>query len=261
VIGRKDDQARPDKATVALPSGAGRQGRATSSLPPGSRLSISFVGGMCADRTGVSVGKDRITIGRIEDCDIALEGETVSRVHCEITRVGSIYMLRDSSRNGTFVNGERIEQVRLNDGDQIRVGQNVLMVSLASTRKTRDLIGKQTSAHVVSPRLGPQIVVKGIEEGVTQPFSGDRITIGRSGDNQIVLDDDKVSRKHLEIERQAGDYLITDLGSANGAFLNEQRISRTEALRDDDRLRIGDHLITIRLRDGDCIMNFRKNGR
>lgn len=258
MIGRKDDLIRPDKSTVALPSGATGQGRSTSGLPHNTRLSISFIGGLCADRTGVSISKDLITIGRFEECDIVLGGETISRVHCEISRAGSIYILRDASRNGTFVNGERVSQVRLQDGDQIRVGQNILMINIATSRKTRELSGKQTSAHRPSPNseLGPQIVVKGLEDGVTQPFSENLVTIGRGGDNHVVMDDDKVSRKHLEIERREKDYLISDLGSVNGTFLNDQRISK-EILHDNDRLRIGDHLITVRLRDQDCILNFR----
>jgi len=255
VIGQEHDFTRPNESAVAILLG---QGRATSSFPA-SRLCVSFIGGSCAGRTGLLLTNHISTVGRDEECEIVLDGETVSRRHCEIIRCGAIYVLQDTSRNGTFINGERIHQAQLCDGDQIRVGQNVLLVHLSSGIGTSTITNKTTTPHARPPviELKPHIVVKGLEEGVTQPFSEERITIGRRADNHVALDTDNISRQHVSIERRNGQYFICDLGSANGTYLNDQRVDFAQ-INDGDRLRVGNYTITVSLVDQDCILNFKQ---
>ncbi|MCI0663301.1 MAG: FHA domain-containing protein [Acidobacteria bacterium] len=254
VIGPEQDITRPQESTVAISLAKGRD---TNSVPD-INLCLSFVDGLCAGRTGLIVTKPRTTIGRGEECDIILDGETVSRLHCEIILWGSVYVLKDSSRNGTFINGERVTQTQLRDGDQIRIGQNYMLVHFSSINKTSTITTKSTTPHRISPaiELKPSIVVKGLEEGVTQPFIEDRITIGRRSDNHLVLDDDNISRQHISIERREGHYFVSDLGSANGTFLNDQRIDSTQ-LKEGDRLRIGGYILIVSLLDQDCVLNFK----
>lgn len=69
---------------------------------------------------------ERLTVGRGAGTDLALAWDSeVSRVHAELVRLGEDWVVVDDglSRNGTFVNGERIERRRrLVDGDDLRVG-------------------------------------------------------------------------------------------------------------------------------------------
>ena len=71
-------------------------------------------------------GADRITVGRGVGADLVLDWDSeISRVHVEFERVGSDWTLADDglSRNGTFVNGERVGgRRRLADGDAVRFG-------------------------------------------------------------------------------------------------------------------------------------------
>jgi pSer/pThr/pTyr-binding forkhead associated (FHA) protein len=255
LIGQEQDFTRPQEPAVPVSFG---QGRVTQSLPE-IKICLSFVDGLCAGRTGLMLTKQQTRIGRADDCEIILDGETVSRYHCEIILWGSVYVLRDSSRNGTYINGERVSQAQLRDGDQIRVGQNFMLVHSSSGLDTSLITSKPTAAHPLphAIELKPQIVVKGLEEGVTQPFSEDRITIGRRADNHLVLEDDNVSRHHLAIERRDEAYFVCDLGSANGVFLNDSRAD-VARLNDGDRLRIGSYQATISLPDRDCVLNFKK---
>jgi pSer/pThr/pTyr-binding forkhead associated (FHA) protein len=258
VIGQEHDFTRPQESSVAISLGEGRE---TSSFPA-SKLCVSFTGGLCAGRTGLFLNKAVTTFGRGEDCDIVLDGETVSRKHCEIRRLGTIFLLEDSSRNGTFINGERTIQAKLNDGDQIRVGQNILVVHVSSGIATGLISGKNTTPHRLPPvmDLKPQIVIKGLEEGVTQPFGEDRITIGRRVDNHVALDEDNISRQHVSVERRDGQYFICDLGSANGTYLNNLRTDFAK-LNDGDRMRIGNYTIIVGIADQDCILNFKRISR
>lgn len=73
-----------------------------------------------------------LTVGRSEDCDVALPwDEQVSRVHAELVQVGGLdWALSDGglSRNGTFINGQRIvERRRLTDGDTMRFGHTAVL--------------------------------------------------------------------------------------------------------------------------------------
>jgi ABC transport system ATP-binding/permease protein len=258
MIGEERDLSRQPDPIVTISSG---QGRATESIAR-SKISLSFIDGPCGGRAGLTITKQRTTLGRGEECDVILDGETVSRQHCEIVRWGTVFVVEDSSRNGTYVNGQRANRAQLRDGDQIRIGQNLLLVHFSSGFHTGTIAPKATAPHRLPPavELKPHIVVKGLEEGVTQPFGDERITIGRRSDNHLILDDDNISRQHVSIERCNGQYLVCDLGSANGTYLNDRRIDRAQ-LNDGDRLRIGHFVMTVSLIDQDCILNFKKAKR
>jgi len=69
---------------------------------------------------------------------------------------------------------------------------------------------------------------------------GDALTIGRSQSNQLFLEDQKVSRRHAEIRLTApGRYRLTDLGSANGTWINGRRLTAPCDLQNGDLIQIG----------------------
>lgn len=259
VIAQEHDFTRHDDAAIAISLG---KGRATTGQAAG-KLQLTFSSGLCAGRPIVQLSQPVVTFGRDQNCDVILDGETVSRRHCEIICRGASYILRDASRNGTFLNGERVEQASLKDGDQIRIGQNIVLVTFSSGSATNGVTtGKLTTSQPAARaaawvELDPHIVVKGLEPGVTQSFSETQVTIGRRDGNQVVLEADNISRHHAAIIRREAGYLLRDLGSANGTFLNEQRVE-TAPLHDGDRLRIGNFTATINLLDQDCILIFKR---
>ena len=63
-------------------------------------------------------------------------------------------------------------------------------------------------------------------------------TIGRAGDNDVVVDDRWVSRYHAEVRRDQGRYLVVDHDSKNGTLVNGKRIAGPTALSDGDRLQV-----------------------
>lgn len=71
------------------------------------------------------------------------------------------------------------------------------------------------------------------------PIQKDQVSIGRGKDCDIILDDKRASRVNSVIERRGSGYVIRDLKSANGTYVNGVRIEEQE-LSGDDRLRIGD---------------------
>ena len=71
------------------------------------------------------------TVGRHPDSDIFLDDITVSRHHCRFRSEGQDFEVEDSgSTNGTYVNGERVDQSVLHPGDEVIVGKFHLIVAL-----------------------------------------------------------------------------------------------------------------------------------
>ena len=67
-------------------------------------------------------------------------------------------------------------------------------------------------------------------------------SIGRDVNNTIVINDAEVSRKHARLYSQAGAYVIEDLGSTNGTFVNGQRLIGPHALRHGEMISMGDNV-------------------
>ena len=65
-------------------------------------------------------------------------------------------------------------------------------------------------------------------------------TIGRSPDNDIPIPDPEVSRRHAQIVHQSNGYAIVDLGSTNGTFVNDVRVTKLTLLKHGDHIRLGD---------------------
>jgi hypothetical protein len=92
---------------------------------------------------------------------------------------------------------------------------------------------------------GPALIVRsgGGRAGETFPLEHDRITIGRSPDCEIFLDDVTVSRKHAVIAKDGDSFRIEDEGSLNGTFVNKKRVEAAD-LENGDELQIGKYRLT-----------------
>lgn len=83
------------------------------------------------------------------------------------------------------------------------------------------------------------VVNRGPETGRRIKLDRARVQLGRSPACDVVLDDSTVSRQHARIDRKGGHYLVTDVGSLNGTYVNRVPVKRAEALADGDEIRIG----------------------
>jgi len=94
---------------------------------------------------------ERVTVGTLESNDVVVDGDGVSRVHAVLERFGDAWCVRDlGSRNGTFVNGDRVIGERaLHSGDEILLGR----LRLSFHAQTR---GKETAAIAQPPPLTPR---------------------------------------------------------------------------------------------------------
>ena len=79
--------------------------------------------------------------------------------------------------------------------------------------------------------------------GAVPDAQGERLTIGRSPDAEIFLDDVTVSRDHAVLVRRSGDWYLDDSGSLNGTYVNRRRID-SHRLEDGDELQVGKYKLT-----------------
>jgi hypothetical protein len=107
-------------ATTALPTIDDETWAASMPLSAGATLATVTIPGVAHD---VALTGDRVVMGRLRACDVVLEDVNASRQHAALEREGAGWVLVDlGSTNGTLVNGERVDRVRLLDGDVITVG-------------------------------------------------------------------------------------------------------------------------------------------
>ena len=92
---------------------------------------------------------------------------------------------------------------------------------------------------------GGALVIRsgGGRAGESFPIEGDRMTIGRSPDANVFLDDVTVSRNHALLVRRRDGLFIDDLGSLNGTYVNRRRIE-SHKLRNGDELQVGKYKLT-----------------
>ena len=79
--------------------------------------------------------------------------------------------------------------------------------------------------------------------GQSFPMTGEKMTIGRSPETDVFLDDVTVSREHATLVRRGGDWYLDDSGSLNGTYVNRQRVD-SHGLADGDELQIGKFKLT-----------------
>ena len=82
------------------------------------------------------------------------------------------------------------------------------------------------------------VVRRGPNAGTRFPLDKDVTTAGRGPDSEIFLDDVTVSRRHAEVTRTGQGFLVRDVGSLNGTYVNRERIEET-LLADGDEVQIG----------------------
>ncbi|HEY2267226.1 MAG TPA: FHA domain-containing protein, partial [Streptosporangiaceae bacterium] len=189
-------------------------------------------------------------IGRDPAADIVLTDARVSWRHAVLRADGQSWVLEDlGSTNGTYVGAERTSRVDIRDNCVVRLGNP----------DDGPLLRFEPQPLPPAPKPAPQ--PEPDHAGLAHLPSVDRrptarrllparvMRIGRTPDNDLVVSDLGVSRKHAELSKsQTGRYQIIDLGSHNGTYVNGVRVDQAE-LTEDDIISVGH--ATFRLADGE----------
>lgn len=87
------------------------------------------------------------------------------------------------------------------------------------------------------------VMRSGPTPGVIFPIEGDQLVIGRDATNGVAINDAEISRKHSRLSFQGGKYVLEDLGSTNGTFVNGQRLAGPVVLKPGDVVSLGEQIV------------------
>lgn len=166
--------------------------------------------------------------------DVEIDDPTVSRNHASIVLEKGTILLKDlGSANGTFINGKKIEPQKptaLKNGDSIKIGAVEFKVT---DLESEPLAERKKASSKSSSTLYAQL----LEHGT--------VHIGRSPDNQLLLNDPTVSRKHAKLTYENNSFWIEDLGSVNKTFVNGLEVRSKTQLKESDQVTISFFRITL----------------
>jgi pSer/pThr/pTyr-binding forkhead associated (FHA) protein len=113
-------------------------------------------------------------------------------------------------------------------------------VSFIPEESTGELGDEELGVEVgeLAAGTGVLVVKRGPESGAKFVLDNELTRVGRHPDSEIFLDDITVSRRHAEFVRSAGGYVVRDVGSLNGTYVNRERIDEVP-LSSGDEVQIG----------------------
>ncbi|MEL6349386.1 MAG: FHA domain-containing protein [Myxococcota bacterium] len=186
-----------------------------------------------------------VLLGRAEDNDLVLPDIGVSRRHARIIVDSGGVIVEDlGSGNGTLYQGRPLRKKRIEDGDVLQIEPFVLQFRVSNGAPGGTTGGgiRVPASHYTNPgSVAPQVMLLDpdngrVEEAFTIPSSG--LTMGRALEQDIVLNDPGASRSHAVIMPRQGGYWLEDNGSANGTFVNDERVYQ-QMLQNGDVIRVG----------------------
>ncbi len=255
--------AIPESAIAAM---AGSLGGAPTADTGGRLVRIS-------DGAATSIPPDGIVIGRDPGCDLVLAERGASRRHASVRPSLQGYLISDHSVNGITVNGRRVDGAQvLGMGDVVRIGDEEFRFeadaasfepdaallepatreSIVASAPSQPLAGARTSAANSSPptveKPAPhapkllatlEVLNKGVHEGTRFRIERPVVQVGRSRQSDIRLDDDSVSGSHATIVRRSIGWVVIDLDSTNGSYVDGVRFQGEHSITGPCELRFG----------------------
>jgi pSer/pThr/pTyr-binding forkhead associated (FHA) protein len=223
-----------------------------------------------------TIGASQLTLGRDASSDVVVAGHEVSRTHAEIRSDPEGYVLVDVSVNGTYVNGERIGKTHLlARADVIRIGNDEFrfyadaaaklsapeaepavappappagathrlsdtMHGIPITPPASEQQPRNTPPSPLAAPLASFLFRSGDLKGRRLPIKVPVVNIGRGDYNDVVIADPSVSTMHAKLQRREAIWILTDLGSTNGTFVEGERLTGEVPLSPGTTLKFGD---------------------
>lgn len=178
-----------------------------------------------------------VQIGRNVPDGIVVSGDSVSRVHAELRRTGPTWTLVDlGSLNGTFIDGERIDQHQINAPVTVHLGRpeagTSLVIQVVSVPRVEDAADAEVNAAYAETMVardmgtldleddsqpsGPNLVVQVGTAELAFPHSA-AVSVGRLPENDVVIADPACSRIHGYVEPIEDGWMYRNV-SSHGTF-------------------------------------------
>jgi pSer/pThr/pTyr-binding forkhead associated (FHA) protein len=211
-----------------------------------------------------------VTVGRTAKADYVIAGDAqMSSLHFRVECGQSGCRVRDlSSTNGTFLNGQKVVDAVIHDGDCLLAGSTRFSVRIESPRLPEsadspralerisipsDPRDRHAASDAATVLVNPVKMLCMEKSGGLTPQSywlapGQVLAVGRDATNDLAIPNDTtLSRRHFQVSCAGDECRVRDLGSSTGTLLNGRAV-QDAMLRNGDRIRAGitEFLITIR---------------
>ena len=179
-------------------------------------------------RQSVWLVAPKVTIGRGSQCDLTLADPSLAKLHVEILVDGEELELRNLAGSGQVaVNGKLVDgSCKLQRNDKVQLGdRNLAVIDPKITRLKAN--GASANVSWALRANHPAIV------GRVYPVR-EASVVGRSDECDLTFSMSHLSRRHARLEIREGLLFVVDLGSANGTYLNNQRVTESRVRRGDE---------------------------
>lgn len=173
----------------------------------------------------------RIRIGRSDTCDIALPGEAISRLHCQLEQRSGQWILSDHSTYGTFIEGKRLKKQVLVEGDTFSLGEYVISLRVLEDKlsETTEVFSARSYEFVRGGANNPiaevACLIQTMKDGTQKEFvlRKTQYTIGGKG-SAIEISDGDHRKDQAIIYVSQGRVMVAP--KAGPVFFNGQRITQ-----------------------------------
>ncbi|MBK8031744.1 MAG: ATP-binding cassette domain-containing protein [Chloroflexi bacterium] len=194
----------------------------------------------------VALLESTVHIGSDPAQEVSLQARGIAPRMARLSSEGASFRLFDLSNypGDVKVNDQIIDDALLKNGDRIRLQDG-------------------TGIGVTLTFINPQEMAAAPVERKTYTLTDQPFTIGRNPNSALYLDALAVSWNHAQIVKRGNDFVLTDFGSSNGTYVNDEKITRPVELHDDDVIRVEQVLLTFKdgtLWQSSTIQNFDMDG-
>jgi len=182
----------------------------------------------------VGLERQRLVLGRGEDCDVVIPDPHVSRQQVALVLDGPRCLVEDLSGQGTEVAGEPMRHGELPDGADLKLGQWRAVFRQRGTSGTAGPTRNSQRTDVQS-REGPEDGLPPaqlrVKQGTTEflhPIGADSFTVGKDPASALVVQDRFISSQHLQVTRREAGFHVRDMNSTNGTYLGGVRLFEAE---------------------------------
>jgi ABC-type multidrug transport system ATPase subunit/pSer/pThr/pTyr-binding forkhead associated (FHA) protein/ABC-type multidrug transport system permease subunit len=181
-----------------------------------------------------------VVVGRSSSAQICINNNVVSSQHAQLIfdANGNLHVIDMNSSNGTFLNDRKLEP---GVPYQVRSTDRLYFSGMAGV----ELVFNPDNYEMVKVQRSSSVKITGDNNfsttNILEKFNGKRLlTVGRNADCDVFLGHESISRNHATIEKKgANEFVISDLGSLNGTYVNGRRVNGTMRVTQNDTIIIG----------------------
>ncbi len=167
-----------------------------------------------------------VKAGRLSDNQVQLKVPEASRHHCRFFQEKGSWFVEDlGSSNGTLVNGRKVSKFELQDGDVISIGAASMRFMESDAAAAEPSLESWGDDEISLEQHVFLILGCAGRSGEVVKITGDKATVGRRSKHTLSVSEASVSNDHAEIVKKGADWVVRDLGSSNGTFVDGDKVT------------------------------------